>query len=140
MSFRIDITGLEATIAKMKKAGVDVANEVDAEIGSAALNIERNASAAVRKDRGFLLSAIKQGKVADLVWEVVAQKFYAPYVEFGTGGLVDIPQGLEDYAAQFKGKGIRKVNLPARPFMFPALMAERRPMIERIKKVLTRKR
>jgi hypothetical protein len=54
---------------------------------------------------------------------VVAAANYAPYVEFGTGGSVDLTDmtelGIpESYAAQFKGKGIRDVNLPARPFFF----------------------
>ena len=48
-----------------------------------------------------------------------------PYVEFGTGGSVDLTDMLElgipaSYAAQFKGKGIKNVNLPARPFFFNA--------------------
>lgn len=59
---------------------------------------------------------------------------YAPYVEFGTGSMVDVPQGLEDYAMQFKGKGIRQVNLPARPFLFPAAEKNRKKFIDNIKK------
>lgn len=50
---------------------------------------------------------------------------YAAYVEFGTGGLVDVPKGLEDYAIKFKGRGIKKVNLPARPFFFPPFLSRR---------------
>lgn len=55
--------------------------------------------------------------------QVVADKIYAPYVEFGTGGMVKLDDMLElgipsSYAMQFKGKGIREVNLPARPFFF----------------------
>lgn len=51
---------------------------------------------------------------------------YSPYVEFGTGRNVDLDQltrlGIpESYASQFKGKGIKNVNLPARPFFFPAV-------------------
>ena len=54
---------------------------------------------------------------------VVADKMYAPYVEFGTGGMVKLDDMLElgippSYAMQFKGKGIREVNLKARPFFF----------------------
>ena len=29
---------------------------------------------------------------------------YAPYIEFGTGGKVNIPAGFSSYASQFKGK------------------------------------
>ena len=62
---------------------------------------------------------------------------YAPYVEFGTGGLVNIPPGLEAYAAQFKGRGLRRVNLRARPFLFPAAESERRNYESNIKKILS---
>ena len=54
---------------------------------------------------------------------------YAPYVEFGTGRLVDLQHLTKlgfpaSYAMQFKGKGIKKVNLPARPFFFTNLRKE----------------
>jgi uncharacterized protein (UPF0261 family) len=32
---------------------------------------------------------------------------YAPYIEFGTGDLVEIPEGAEAVAAQYRGKGLR---------------------------------
>jgi phage gpG-like protein len=54
---------------------------------------------------------------------------YAPYVEFGTGRKVDLSHLTKlgfpaSYAAQFKGKGIKEVNLPARPFFFTNLRKE----------------
>lgn len=63
---------------------------------------------------------------------------YAPYVEFGTGSKVQIPAGKEDYAAQFKGKGIRKVNRYAHPFLFPAAEGERRNFENNMEKLLKR--
>ena len=47
---------------------------------------------------------------------------YSAYHEFGTGRLVSIPDGWEEMAAQFKGKGIREVNIMPRPFMRPAFI------------------
>jgi HK97 gp10 family phage protein len=61
---------------------------------------------------------------------------YAPYVEFGTGTKVNVPKGLENYASQFKGKGIKQVNLPARPFFFPAVEKNSKIFFERVKKLL----
>jgi len=94
------------------------------EIGRSALEIARIAKQNVVVDSGNLKQSIKaerKGKTA----EVVAGAKYAPYVEFGTGGLIDLTDMLElgipaSYAAQFKGKGIKNVNLPARPFFFNA--------------------
>ena len=67
---------------------------------------------------------------------IVAAKKYAAFVEFGTGALVNVPAGLEDYAIQFKGKGIKQVNLPARPFLFNSFFEEKKSLIDNIKKVL----
>ena len=61
---------------------------------------------------------------------------YAPYVEFGTGTKVNVPKGLENYASQFKGKGIRQINLSARPFLFPAVEKNSKIFFERVKKLL----
>ena len=61
---------------------------------------------------------------------------YAPYVEFGTGTKVNVPKGLENYASQFKGKGIKQVNLHARPFLFPAVEKNSKVFFERVKKLL----
>jgi len=49
---------------------------------------------------------------------------YAPYVEFGTGDGVKIPTGWETYAAKYKGRGVRKVNNRARPFLVAAYIHE----------------
>lgn len=94
------------------------------EIGKSALEISRIAKKNVVVDSGNLKQSIKaeaKGKTA----EVVAGAKYAPYVEFGTGGKVDLNDMLElgipaSYASQFKGKGIKDINLPARPFFFNA--------------------
>ena len=62
---------------------------------------------------------------------VVVNKKYAPYIEFGTGSTVSLDDMLQlgipsGYAMQFKGKGIREVNLPARPFLFSSARKELR--------------
>jgi HK97 gp10 family phage protein len=64
---------------------------------------------------------------------------YSPYVEFGTGTLVNVPAGLESYAMQFKGKGVKKVNLPARPFLFPAFFKNKKKLLDDIKKIFNSK-
>lgn len=53
---------------------------------------------------------------------VFANAPYAAYVEFGTGGTVSVPKGFEPIAIQFKGKGIRKINLRPKPFLIPAYL------------------
>lgn len=47
---------------------------------------------------------------------------YAPFLEFGTGGNVDIPAGFEELAIQFKGTGKRQINIKAQPYLIPAFL------------------
>lgn len=70
---------------------------------------------------------------------------YAPYVEFGTGRFVDLEHlkklGIpESYAMQFKGKGVKKVNLPARPYFFNTIRKQLRHLLKdidtKLKKIL----
>ena len=63
---------------------------------------------------------------------------YAPFVEFGTGGLVEVPNELKEMAIKFKGKGIKKVNLRARPYLYPALLQGRTEYLDKLKKVLSK--
>lgn len=71
--------------------------------------------------------------------EVIAAQHYAPYVEFGTGGFVDVPAGLETYASRFKGKGIKQVNLPPRPFLYPTWKQETNEMMNRLERAINGK-
>jgi hypothetical protein len=55
-------------------------------------------------------------------YEIVSGANYSAYVEFGTIDHVSVPAGIEDYAMQFKGKGIIKHGgVHPRPFFFPQL-------------------
>jgi len=96
--------------------------------------------AAPQTPRNFLRNDIKSiFNKARFITRSGTSKEYGPYVEFGTGTMVDVPEGLESYAMQFKGKGLRKVNLPARPFLFPAFFRNRQRLLNRIKIIFTSK-
>ena len=66
---------------------------------------------------------------------VYAGKHYAPYVEFGTGKYVRVYPGYESYAWQFKGRGIREVNLRARPYFIRNYELSKRWMIKELNKM-----
>lgn len=131
-----ELEGLNEVLKGLDKFEKAVQKEVDSELSASADKIARDAKRAVSVDTGLLKNAISVEHSGEMNYTVVAQRHYAPYLEFGTGGLVDVPAGLEDYAIQFKGKGIKEVNLPARPFLFPAYESERKLLIERLKKHL----
>ena len=135
MGITAQITGvkeLEKILNKMSKDTEDVTSQ---EINDSALTIARNAKRNVVVDNGFLRGSIQLEPLSKLAYSVEAKAKYAPYVEFGTGGLVDIPAGYEQYASIFRGKGIRKVNLRARPFLIPAFENEIPNLMKRLKKI-----
>jgi hypothetical protein len=61
---------------------------------------------------------------------------YAPFVEFGTGSLVEVPAEQQEYALQFKGKTGRVRNYRARPYLFPAFEQERPILIQKLTEIL----
>jgi len=70
-------------------------------------------------------------------YEVVATMPYAAYIEFGTGGAVKIPKGVEDYAIQFKKPNRLNISMKANPYLFPALFQIKPQIIQDIEDVLT---
>lgn len=97
-------------------------------------NIETEAISAAPTDLGILRNSIN-GEVDGLNGVVGSTVKYSPYIEFGTGGLVDVPAGLEDYAIKFKGAGVKQVNLLPRPYLIPAFKKHTTIMMEEIQKI-----
>ena len=121
------IEGLDALIERLGKLSPKIAKEVALEVNASALAIQSKAKRDVQVDNSTLRSSIqlKEVNIGDkIVYTVGSRLKYAPYVEFGTGGLVNVPAGYELFAMQFKGKGVRKINLRARPYLIPAFESE----------------
>jgi len=125
ISFKIE--GLDALIKRLGKLAPEIAKEVAMEVNASALAIQSKARRDVKVDNGILRNSIqlKEINTGDKIMYTVGSRLkYAPYVEFGTGGTVSVPAGYEDFAIQFKGKGIRKINLRPRPYLIPAFESE----------------
>lgn len=71
-------------------------------------------------DTGKLVQNIWGVQIDNLNWQVQARMRYSAYMEFGTGRLTAIPPGWEDIASEFRGQGIKEVNILPRPYMYPA--------------------
>lgn len=122
VNIKIDQSDLSKLKKKLDNLRAFESQKLSNELGKTALDISRMAKQTAPVDSGTLKQSIKAERKGKTV-EVIAGANYAPYVEFGTGGSVDLNDMLQlgipaSYAAQFKGKGIRDVNLPARPFFF----------------------
>jgi HK97 gp10 family phage protein len=132
----IEISGLPELLKKVQGMPASLQKVADAELLDSSFNVEAKAKTAAPANVGGLRQGISATKNAPLSYQVAVNVHYAPYVEFGTGVLVDVPAGLEAYAIQFKGKGIRQVNLPARPFLFPAVRLEAPELKKRLQEAL----
>lgn len=137
---KIDQKGLNELLSKIEALKKYSTQEVSNELGAIALNSARRAKRAAPKNTNTLSQGIKGSSLGKQAVVLSAAK-YSPYVEFGTGRMVDLDDmqqlGIPDsYAAQFKGKGIREVNLPARPFFFNSIRIELQKGLVRIQNKL----
>ena len=128
-------------IKKIQDAFVKYGDEAIKEISNivelTANTIEDEAKVKAPVDNGTLRQSISKAaniQHRGLTWSVHANMPYSAYMEFGTGGLVDIPIGWESMASKFKGKGIRQVNIMPHPFMYPASLVGKRFLNREIRK------
>jgi phage gpG-like protein len=128
-----DLKRLTRKLDKLKKLSTQ---ELSNEIGQTVFASSDRMKSSVIVDKGGLKQSIVAG-AANNKGYVKAKANYAPYIEFGTGRLVDL-EDLTDlglpasYAMQFKGKGIKEVNLPARPFFFSSVRIELAKLLKRL--------
>ena len=118
----VDPVDLKQLESKMKDLFKLSKQELSTEVGIWGTTTTRLAKERVPRDTTDLKKSISGRREGDQA-VVEAKMNYAPYVEFGTGRTVDLSEldelGIpQSYAAQFKGKGIKKVNLPARPYLY----------------------
>lgn len=123
---------LKDKISSLGKISEDILRD---ELNVGAINIHRNAVQKAPVDTGRLKQSIQlDQKPSEVAYRVYTNVHYAPYIEFGTGNLTVVPSELKAYAEQFRGKGLKAVNLPARAFLFPAFFYERGQIVKRIKR------
>lgn len=136
----MQLKGINSVISDIRKYGKEAEKDIAGVTELVARNIEKNAKSTVVADFGDLGQSILAVKQTELNWRITANETglapYAPFVEFGTGGLVNVPTELKEIAIKFKGKGIKQVNLRARPYLYPALLKGRIEYIDKLKKVL----
>lgn len=110
----------------------DLSMLVKAEVEDSLLKIEAEASQKVPVDLGILKNSIQTNPIkvqsGVITGGVSVGAQYAPFVEFGTGTRVDVPSELNAYAKQYQGRGVKQVNIPARPFFYPAVFKQRKDL------------
>lgn len=133
----IKVTGIKNALKAFESYKDSKTKDLEKATQKATVDVARKAKQNAPVDTGRLRSSIHRtsNKLNGVVFTNVE---YAPYIEFGTGSMVDVPEGLENYAMQFKGEGKRRVNMPAQPFLFPAWEAVRPQYIREVKEILSR--
>ena len=138
----IKIKGLDTVIKQLKALGKEglqrISETTEANAAELEFKAKRNSERAF--NFGDLKSNILAVEVDKLKYKVTTNAFgnapYSAYVEFGTGGLVKVPTEMKDVAIQFLGQGIKEVNLPARPYLYPALLEQRKQYLKDLKQDL----
>ena len=142
MSAKINQSDLNKLNKKIANLKLYSKQGLSNEVGRTAMEIVGKAKGSAPKDTGNLAQQIATEPSGKGI-AILSKAKYSPYVEFGTGGLVDLTDlkalGIsEDEAMKFKGKGIKKVNLPARPFFFSSARVGFKNMLKRVEKQLKR--
>lgn len=135
---RLEIRGLNQAIRELNEIGVDISDQIDAITQSNAQEIEANAKANAPVDKGFLRNQISTEKRGDALYGVVANAPYSAYMEFGTGGEVEVPDELREIAEQFRGNGVRTINIAPRPFLYPAFVRGRQQYLKDMENFIRR--
>jgi HK97 gp10 family phage protein len=140
LSIEFNKQSLNAFYKYLKNLEDDVADYVRAEVEDSMLAIESEAANKVAVNTGALKNSIQSMPIKvsknQITGGVEVGAAYAPYVEFGTGTRVKVPSELSDFAAQYKGDGIKEVNLPARPFFYPEVFKQRTELPKNIERTL----
>ena len=140
LSIEFNKQSLNAFYKYLKDLEGQVADYVRAEIEDSMLSIETDAASDVPVDTGALKNSIQSTPIKvsknEITGGVEVGAEYSPYVEFGTGTRVKVPSELSAFASQYKGDGIKEVNLPARPFFYPAVYKQRQELPKNIERTL----
>lgn len=129
---KFKLKGLKETKSYFRKFENGSKKAINKSIQQTARNILKAALSRVHLDSGALKSSLgMEQNTEEMNAKVYADILYAAYVEFGTGGFVEVPKGMEDYAMEFfvSGDGITRPQ----PFLMPSFAENKEkllPLIE----------
>lgn len=132
------IKGLDKLLKDLEDLPVNLEKEMNVILADNSRQLARSAIRFAPYDFGKLKQSIRAVKGEDLSWKVVVMAKYGAYMEFGTGGLVRVPEEMQEMAIQFLGKGVRQVNLKPQPYLYPAFELQRDQYINDLQDLLDR--
>jgi HK97 gp10 family phage protein len=101
------VKGVDELVKQLTKYNDQVKVDTIRAVNTTMLEVQNEAKSLAPVNYGRLRSSITTQRATPSSIEAITyvNADYAPFVEFGTKGKVEIPAGLEAYAAQFKGSG-----------------------------------
>ena len=100
---RVQLKGFDKVLKRLQDAPKKVTKDVEGVTKAAAMKFAELAIRDVAVDTGFLKGSISARKLGTLSFEVAANRFYAPFIEFGTKTYFKPYPGTEQYASEFRG-------------------------------------
>jgi phage gpG-like protein len=142
MNAKINPNDLAILDKKLKQLKRFSRQELSSEVGKTASDIVRRSTKRIdaglfKMPTGKLKQSVYMAKKGNTA-EVGYNKKYAPYQEFGTGGLVDTKHAralgfsASEIKQLFKGKGIREVNIEPKPYFFPSVREGLKGLMDRL--------
>ena len=108
MSITFKLDGVQKALNALAKTESAVIDEVDMELADGANAIRATAVTNVKRNinstTGQLANKMYAEPVGRLMHEVGNNAYHAPYIEFGTGGKVKVPEQLREIALQIQGR------------------------------------
>lgn len=101
--FSFEVQGLDRLLKVFDQLPKQAQREIKSELQVTAKEVRDGAKKDAPADEARLRQSISILETGPTSFEVVAQTFYAGYLEFGTKTKVNIPPGLEGIAGQLKG-------------------------------------
>ena len=128
---KFKVKGLKELQRELTKAQSEIPKQVERELKVIADGILADALARVPVYKGDLKSSAFVEKIEG-GYTIGFSIKYAPYVEFGSGPLTEVPVGYEDFAREFYVDGSGKTR--PQPFLFPAFLAKRDGIVDELEK------
>ncbi len=147
------VKGYDELMRKLNALPGEIQDDVKRITKGNAEALQRNASSKAPVDTGELhMSGVVFNNTTEkeVSFIIAFLADHAAYVEFGTGGFVNVPPELKELAMKFKGgRGIpfiqvakgpgRKINMRPQPYLYPALVRQRPIWIGDLKALLKSK-
>ena len=139
-AFSITLEGFENLKQILTNLPKETFEKIDGEVEGAMYDIQANTKRRCPNNLGGLANSVTNPeKLGEMKWELSVQKFYAPYVNFGTGLYASQFLGSQDeewnaYAMQFYVNG--KGRIHGNGFFTNSVNEGRIKLINKVKDIL----